>query len=105
MNDEPRIHDDDELIGLVETLGLMGGQSVSCAYADPELMALKIPMTPGGRRVKAVRFIRREVLALRAARVARADSNAATIKAEIEARVERRREKQRLRRQHESSAA
>jgi hypothetical protein len=99
MNDDTlcRILDDDELITLVETLKIMGGISVSTAYVDPDLMALKIKMTPGERRTKTVRFIKREVLALRAKRARRSNSNAAKVHAEIEARVEQRRERQRLR--------
>ena len=42
-----------------------------------------------------VRFIKREVHALRAERVARAEANAAKIRAEVEARVEQRRARQR----------
>ena len=38
-----------------------------------------------------VRFIKREVHALRAERVARAEANAAKVRAEVEARVEQRR--------------
>jgi hypothetical protein len=91
-----RIRDDDELISLDETRELLGGISVSTAYEDPELMALKISMTPEQRRTRMIRFIKREVLALRAERVARAEANAANVRAEIEARVERRRARQRL---------
>jgi hypothetical protein len=70
--------------------------SVATAYEDPELMAIKIKMTAGERRTKNVRFIKREVLALRAQRVSRSDT--ANIRAEVEARVEQRRARQRLRR-------
>ena len=63
----------------------MGNPSVSTAYADPELMALKISMTPPGRRTRMIQFIRRKVLDLRAQRVARAEANAANVRAEVEA--------------------
>jgi hypothetical protein len=92
-----RMRDDDELVGLDKTRALMGDISVSTAYEDPELMALKISMTPPGRRTKRVRFIVREVLALRAQRVARAEANASKVRAEVEARVEQRRARQRQR--------
>ena len=94
---ERRILDDDELINLDETRKIMGNISTSTAYEDAELMALKISMTPPGRRTKMVRFIRRKVLDLRAERVARAEANAAQIRAEVEARVERRRARRRQR--------
>ncbi|MGY3347733.1 MULTISPECIES: hypothetical protein [unclassified Bradyrhizobium] len=90
-----RIRDDDELINLDRTRAIMGGISVSTAYEDPELMALKIPMTAPGRRTKRVSFIEREVKALRAERVARAEANAERVRAETVARVERRRSRQR----------
>jgi hypothetical protein len=93
--DTTRIRDDDELIQLGETQKLLGGPSVSTMYEDAELMALKIPMTSEQRRTKRIVFIKREVLELRAERVARAEANAANIRAEIEARVERRRARQR----------
>ena len=92
-----RILDDDDLITLDETRTLMGGMSVATAYEDPDLMALKIKMTAGERRTKAVRFIKREVLALRAQRVERSEASAAKVRAEVEARVEQRRARQRLR--------
>jgi len=92
-----RIRDDDELIDLGETLSIMGGPSVSTAYEDAELMALKISMTPPGRRTRMVRFIKREVHALRAERVARAEAKAAGVLAEVEARVKQRRARQRQR--------
>lgn len=96
-NSDRRILDDDELIDLGETRKIMGGISVSTAYVDAGLMALKIPMTPAQRRTRMVRFIKREVHALRAERVARAEANAATVRAEVEARVEQRRARQRQR--------
>jgi hypothetical protein len=75
----------------------MGGVSVSTAYTDPELMALKISMTAGHRRTRMIRFIRREVYALRTERVARAEANAARVRTEVKARVEQRRARQRQR--------
>jgi hypothetical protein len=97
-HDTGRIRDDDELIDLDETRKIMGGVSVSTIYDDPEIQALKISMTPPGRRVRMIRFIRREVAALRAERVARAEANAPNIRAQTEARVEQRRARQRLNR-------
>jgi hypothetical protein len=92
-----RIRDDDQLIGLDDVRRIMGDISVSTAYADPELMALKISMTPGERRTRMIRFIAREAYALRAQRVARAEASAAHVRAQTEARVERRRARQRQR--------
>jgi hypothetical protein len=93
-----RIRDDDELIVLDETRAIMGGISVSTAYEDPELMGLKVNMSAGDRRSHLIRFIKREILALRAERVARAEANAPNIRAQTEARVEQRRARQRLNR-------
>ena len=45
---DSNILDDDELINLDKTREIMGGISISTAYEDPELMALKISMTPPG---------------------------------------------------------
>jgi hypothetical protein len=92
-----RVREDDELIDLTVTRGIMGNISISTAYEDPDLMALKIGMTAPGRRNRMVRFIRREVHALRAQRVARAEAAASTVRAQVEARVELRRAKQRQR--------
>ena len=92
-----RIREDDTLIALDETRAIMGNISVSTAYEDPELQALKINMTPAGRRAHTVRFIRREVYALRAERVARAEANAEMVRSQVEARVAQRRARQRLR--------
>lgn len=101
MSDEQqqqRILDTDELIELDETLSILGGMAISTAYTDADLMALKISMTAGeGRRSKAIRFIRREILELRARRVERASAKAANVAKAIEERVERRRERQRVR--------
>jgi hypothetical protein len=99
-----RIRDDDELIDLGETLKLLGDPSISTAYEDPDLMALKIKMTPPGRRTKMVRFIRREVLALRAERVSNSEASAAKVRAEVGARVEQRRARQRLRQPQRKTA-
>ncbi len=98
MNDDTlcRILDDDDLITLDKTREILGGMSVATAYEDPDLMALKIKMTAGERRTKTVRFIKREVLALRAQRVERSEASAAKVRAEVEARVEQRRAKQRM---------
>ena len=106
-NELPRIRDDDELIGFEEMRALLGGPSKTTCYDDPELMSLKIAMTPPGLRTRIVKFIKREVLALRALRVERAEVNSDSIRAEIVARQERRRERQRLRprRTRESATA
>jgi hypothetical protein len=75
----------------------MGGISVSAVYDDPDLMHLKINVTAGGENPHAVRWIAREVLALRARRVARSEERAASVRARIEERRGRRRAKQRAR--------
>jgi hypothetical protein len=99
-----RILPDDELIDLPVTLGIMGGPSVSSAYEDEELMALKISMSPPGRRTRRIRFIKREVLALRAQRVALATAAAPNVQAQVQASVELRRARQRERKTAGSSA-
>lgn len=92
-----RILDDDELIDLEETRKILGGISISTAYNDPELMTLRINMTAKGRRVKMIRFVKREILDLRVQRAQRSEANVKKIREEVEARVERRRSRQRLR--------
>jgi hypothetical protein len=92
-----RIKNDDVLITVDEMRKIMGGISISTAYVDSDLMALKINMTPPGRRTKRVRFIQREVHALRAERAERSAADATNVRAQIEARVAQRRDKQRLR--------
>ncbi|MDN3279095.1 hypothetical protein QWJ07_32860 [Frankia sp. RB7] len=91
-----RIRDSDELIDLAETRKILGDPSVSTAYEDPDLQALKVRMTPPGRRSQKVCWIRREILTLRAERVSLSEANAANVRAEVEQRVERRRTRQRL---------
>jgi hypothetical protein len=92
-----RITPDDELIKRLEVQRLMGGLSVSAVYDDPDLMRLKINVTAGGESPHAVRWIAREVLELRARRVARSEERAASIGARIEQRRALRRAKQRAR--------
>ena len=97
MNDDTRIVlDDDELITLNKAREILGGVSISTCYEDAQLMGLKIKMTAGERRTKMVRFIKREVLALRAERVSRSEASAAKVRAAVEARVEQRRARQRV---------
>ena len=91
------IRDDDVVISLAETLPLMGGISISTAYDDPELMALKIDLSATGQNTKIIRFVKRKVLALRAKRVARSEANAAAIRVQIEKRLALRRSKRRMR--------
>jgi hypothetical protein len=95
-----RIRDDDELINFDETLPLIGGISISTAYNDPALMALKIDMSAGaGPHTKIVRFIKREILALRAERVARSEAKAANVRAKVIRQRELREERRRARTQ------
>ena len=92
-----RIRPDDELVKLPKVQQLMGGMSVSAVYDDPDLMGLKINVTAADESPHAVRWIEREVLELRAQRVARSEERAAIVRAQIEERRERRRAKQRAR--------
>jgi hypothetical protein len=92
---EIRIRPTDELIKLARVQTLMGGMSVSAVYEDPDLMALKLSVMAAGESTRAVRWIEREVLDLRARRVARSEERAASVRARIEERRERRRAKQR----------
>ena len=92
-----RILPDVELIHTPKTCELMGDFSISAAYDDPELMALKIKIGGGTGPHCAVRFIKREVLDLRARRVARSEANAAAIRTQVERRLALRREKRRMR--------
>jgi len=91
-----RIRPDDELVKLPKVQHLMGGMSVSAVYDDPDLMGLKINVTAADQSTHAVRWIEREVLELRAQRVARSEERAAIVRAQIEERRERRRAKQRV---------
>jgi hypothetical protein len=92
-----RIRPDDELIAAPEMRAIMGNISVSTAYDDPELMALKIKIGVGSGHQCRVRFIRREVHELRALRVERSQVNAPIIRTQIENRLALRREKRRMR--------
>ena len=92
-----RIRPDDELIKRPTVQQIMGGISISAVYDDPDLMSLKINLTAAGESTHAVRWIAREVLDLRARRVARSEERAASVRAQIEERRERRRTKQRAR--------
>ena len=94
--DTGRVRDDDDLIDLVETLKIMGGIGISTAYEDPALMRLKIKMTSPERRTRMVRFIRREILELRAQRIERAEADGIIYQEKTEARLEARRVRQRI---------
>lgn len=91
-----RIRPDDVLIKRPAVQHLMGGISTSAVYDDPDLMRLKISLVATGASAHAVRWIEREVLDLRAERVARSTERAASVGAEIEKRRERRRARQRM---------
>jgi hypothetical protein len=91
--------DDDELIDRSETKRLLGNVSTSSLYADPEVRALAIPLTEPGKRVKLVRWLRREILELRDQRIARARENSEAVRLDVIARNERRAEKRRQQRQ------
>jgi hypothetical protein len=96
INNGPgRIRPDDTLIKLARVQTLMGQMSVSSIYDDPDLMGLKITVMAAGESTRAVRWIEREILDLRARRVARSEERAASVRARIDERRERRRAKQR----------
>jgi hypothetical protein len=90
-----RIRPDDELVKLPKVQHLMGDMSVSAVYDDPDLMGLKINVTAADESTHAVRWIEREVLELRAQRVARSEERATIVRAQIEERRTLRRAKQR----------
>jgi hypothetical protein len=92
-----RIRPDDELIDPPKMLEIMGGISVSTAYDDPEQMGLKIKISGGTGRQHRVKYIQREIIELRARRVAQSEANAAAIRAQVEKRLALRREKRRMR--------
>jgi hypothetical protein len=92
-----RIRPEDKLVKLPKVQDIMGDVSVSAVYDDPDLMGLKINVTAADESTHAVRWIEREVLELRAQRVARSEERAASVRARIEERRERRRAKQRAR--------
>ena len=86
---------DEDLIDRNEVRRLLGDPSVSTLYADAEVRALAIPMTAPGKRVKMVRWVRREILELRRQRIAKARENAEAVRQQVTAQNERRREKRR----------
>jgi hypothetical protein len=83
------------LVKLPKVQHIFGGISVSAVYEDPDLMGLKVNVTAAGESTHAVRWIEREILELRARRIARSEEQAASVRARIEERRERRRAKQR----------
>jgi hypothetical protein len=94
-DDDPALRDDDELIDLETTCALMGGVALSTVYADEDLMALRLYLTAGDGRGKAVRLIKRRVLNLRRRRAAQSNAEAEKVRALVERRRELRRERQR----------
>ena len=94
--DDPAAYDDDvEWIGRGEVQRLMGGVSTSTLYADPEIRALAIPLTPAGSRTKKVRWIKSEVIELRRQRIAAARAKAQAVREKVIAQNERSRERRR----------
>lgn len=87
-----RMRADDELIKRPAVQRLMGGISTTAVYDDPDLMLLKICLMPENKsaRTRAVRWIAREVLDLRARRIARSEARAAQVHARVVKRHERR---------------
>ena len=86
-----RIQPDDVLIKRPVVQEIMGNISVSSVYADPDLMRLRVYVTPTVKSPHAVNWIEREVYELRAHRVAQSDARAAAAPARIGKRRERRR--------------
>jgi hypothetical protein len=80
----------DPLIDGPEVDRLMGGQSPSTRYADPEQRALAIPMTEPGRRTKRVRWLKSEILELRRKRIEAARANAETVRQQVVEQNQRR---------------
>ena len=71
-----RIREDDELIKRPVVQSLMGGIAVSTLYDDQELMDLRLDLTAKGEHPRAVHWIKREILEVRAKRVARSEQKA-----------------------------
>jgi hypothetical protein len=92
-----RIRPDDELITTPQARLILGGISNSRAYEDPELMSLRLKLGPGDGPQAHVRYIKREVLELRAQRVVRSTASAAAARAQAEKRAAQRRQKRHLR--------
>lgn len=85
-----RIRPDDVLIKRPVVQEIMGGISVSSVYDDPDLMRLKVCVTPIAKSPHAVAWIKRGIHELRAQRVARSEAKAAAAQAQIEQRRGRR---------------
>jgi hypothetical protein len=80
----------DPLIDGREVDRLMGGQSPSTRFADPEQRALAIKMTEPGRRTKRVRWLKPEILELRRQRIEAARANSEAVRQRVIEQNERR---------------
>jgi hypothetical protein len=99
----PEQGDGDDLIGRDEVRRLLGDPSVSTLYSDPEVRALALPLTEPGKRVKRVRWLRREILELRRRRISKARENAEAVRRDVVERNKRRREKRRQQQQQRAT--
>ena len=86
----------DRLIDGDEVDEIMGGQSQSTRYADPDLRRLAISMTSPDRKSKRVRWLLSEVLELRRQRIAAARANADDVHRRVIEQNARRRERRRV---------
>ena len=86
----------DRLIDGDEVDEIMGGQSLSTRYADPDLRRLAIAMTSPGRKSKRVRWLLSEVLELRRQRIVAARANADDVHRRVIEQNARRRERRRV---------
>jgi hypothetical protein len=66
----PRMKPGDQLIRRPAVQAHMGGCAVSTLYDDPEIMDLRVRLTPEGSGRSSVFWIEREILELRDRRIA-----------------------------------
>ena len=88
--------DVDRLIDGDEVDEIMGGQSQSTRYADPDLRKLAIAMTSPDRKSKRVRWLLSEVLELRRQRIAAARARADAVQQRVIEQNARRRQRRRV---------
>jgi hypothetical protein len=84
-----RMRADDRLIACPQVRRILGNVATSTLYLDPDVMSLRIYLTPG-----VVRWIEREIYELRDQRIALSGEREAATRAKVEQQRDRRRRKQ-----------
>ena len=95
MGGTDRMRPGDELIKLPAVQAIMGNCAVSTVYEDSELMSRRVSISASEGKSRGVNWIRREVVELRDARIARCSAEADAVRAKVEKQRKHRRDKQR----------